>query len=352
MGTTQNYGLSFMNNNILIRDNMKKKRTFYRFISSAILLTTLSCFQVKAQYETTVEVSAAPNAQIKAAIEKNSGILLTELNNAQGGKRSLSLKGIDIANDAISSLMTMWEICPFRCDELEIIEPCLHTPTGYQIRNIPVIMEPRQGERFDEDRYQEIVLNYDQNGKVTNLCFAIASSQYKQIMSSDREVTDLRKRTIIVDFVEQFRTAYNRKDIGYLEDIFSDDALIITGKVIQRIKENAGFGLKPTVEYKVQNKKQYLTNLTTVFKNSQRINVIFEDIKVNKHREKEVYGVKLIQHWNSGSYSDKGYLFLLWDFTNPDTPKIHVRTWQPFDETPKEKIFELGDFTLGKEENK
>ena len=39
---------------------------------------------------------------------------------------------------------------------------------------------------------------------------------------------------MILDFTERFRTAYNEHNINFLDAIFSDDALIITGKVIER----------------------------------------------------------------------------------------------------------------------
>lgn len=305
------------------------------------------CFSIKAQYATTLKVTDT-SGTIRESIEKNGSLLLTELNTAQGEKRSLSLENIGIDKEASSSLFTMWEVCPFRCDEMEIKEPCLNTAGGgYQIRNIPIIMEPRSGEQFNDDKYQEIVLNYDSNGTINNICFALNSVMYKQIMRSNLEVTDLRRRAMVVDFVEQFRTAYNRKDINFLEDIYSDDALIITGKVIQRKSTDGLMGLKPEIQYSVQKKRQYLDKLAKVFQSSPRINVVFKEVKVNKHRTKDnIYGVKLIQHWNSGTYSDEGYLFLLWDFADEQHPQIHVRTWQPFEDTPPEAVFELADFKI------
>jgi hypothetical protein len=292
--------------------------------------------------------SGSPNQQIKIAMEKNGGLLLTELNNAQGQKRSLSLKEIAMDESVPKSLQAMWAVCPFRCDELEIVERCLQTYSGgggYQIRNIPVIMEPGAGGGIDpSNKYQELVINFDRSGSIRSVTFALESSWYISIMESDgNAVTDLRERSMVVEFLEQFRTAYNRKDLPFLQDIYSDDALIITGKVTR-----GGPGLEAKdntmVTYISQTKKEYLNRLGNVFKNNDRINVIFEDIKINKHRTKKYYGVKLVQHWNSGSYSDTGYLFLLWDFTSENEPKVLVRTWQPYKETPKGKLFDMVDF--------
>ena len=40
--------------------------------------------------------------------------------------------------------------------------------------------------------------------------------------------------------------------------------------------------------------------------------------------------MRLRQEWRSSTYSDEGYLFLLWDFPEDGgDPIIHVRTWQP-----------------------
>lgn len=49
---------------------------------------------------------------------------------------------------------------------------------------------------------------------------------------------------------------------------------------------------------------------------------------VKKNNAKNVYGVEMRQAYNSTTYSDEGYLFLLIDFGESD-PLIYVRAWQP-----------------------
>ena len=67
-----------------------------------------------------------------------------------------------------------------------------------------------------------------------------------------------------------------------------------------------------------------------MFANNQRLKVKFDDYRVVRHpAEPDYYGVTLKQDWHSDSYSDQGSVFLLWDFTDEDHPKIHVRTWEP-----------------------
>lgn len=80
-----------------------------------------------------------------------------------------------------------------------------------------------------------------------------------------------------------------------------------------------------------------------MFRNNKYINVKFSDYKIVRHGAKpNYYGVTLKQDWATSSYKDQGIVFLVWDFTNEDAPKIHVRTWQPL----TEQAFALGDFKL------
>ena len=106
--------------------------------------------------------------------------------------------------------------------------------------------------------------------------------------------------------------------------------------------------------YSTQTKQQYLDNLSKAFKAASYIKVNFDDVVIVEHPTiKGIYGVTVHQKWNTNRYSDEGYVFMVWDFRNPDTPQIHVRTWQP-DYLDKERgqrlnpndVFTLGDFDL------
>ena len=99
-------------------------------------------------------------------------------------------------------------------------------------------------------------------------------------MSDKRfEVTDIKDRMMILDYVEHFRTSYNQKDLKFLRQVFSDDALIITGKVIKvRKSEMSPSGNR--VIYTTQTKQQYLDNLSKAFKANSYIKVQFDDVVI------------------------------------------------------------------------
>ena len=164
------------------------------------------------------------------------------------------------------------------------------------------------------------------------------------IMSSGAAVTDLRERREILKFVEDFRCFYNEKNLDALRMIFSDDAVIITGSVMKQRKMSDGVQVGQ-VRHTVQNKEQYMENLRRCFTRNRWINVGFSQISVAKHGSKSnIFGVTLHQAWRSSTYNDDGWLFLLWDFTDPDAPTILVRTWQEDKVAAAEGVFNHNDF--------
>ena len=290
------------------------------------------------------------NATIKSKIESTVSQMLTEINVAQAAGRSLNFAAMGSLNTRVQQSMAMlWENSPFVCTDEEIIEHCITTGSGYQVRNIPLMMKPTGEREFNEDEYQEAVISFDKQGNVESFYLSISMNLYMNVIKSNLELTDLRRRQLILDYVEQFRTAYNQKDINFLNQVFSDDALIITGKVIQQ-KHAEGFST-PKIQYNKQSKEQYIKNLRGVFARNNYIKVTFDEIEVMRHPvNPNFYGVTLLQGWTSGKYHDDGYLFLLWDFTNENAPQIHVRTWQPDKiggkPLPKDEVFSLSDFDI------
>lgn len=289
------------------------------------------------------------NQSVKSKMETKMSALLTEINAAQANGRALNFTNLNLSNSVQLSLSMLWENSPFMCTDDEVVERCLTIGSGYQVRNIPLMMKPRAGRNFGESEYQEAVVSFDRQGNIESFYLSISMNLYMDVIKNNKEITDLRRRQLILDYVEQFRTSYNTKDINFLQQVFSDDALIITGKVISQKKDN--MKLPDKIVYKKQTKQEYLTNLRRVFANNSYIKVTFDDIKVMRHPvNPDFYGVTLHQGYTSSNYHDDGYLFLLWDFTDEDQPQIHVRTWQPDqingDRIPEEEIFSLNDFDI------
>lgn len=321
--------------------NMKKR--FFWFTLMAVIYS-----QVAIAVSVTIS-DGINNNTLKSKMENATERILNEVNAAQAGNRALNFYLMGVNQRVQSSMAMLWANTPFICTDEEIVEHCITTGNGYQIRNIPLLMKPTGEREFNEDEYQEAVISFDKQGNVVSFYLCISMNLYMNVIKSNIELTDLRRRQMILDYVEQFRTAYNQKDINFLNQVFSEDALIITGNVITQ-KHPEGY-MTQKIRYNKQNKQQYINNLRRVFKITKYIKVAFDDIEVMRHpTNPDFYGVTLHQGWTTNSYHDEGYLFLLWDFRNEYAPEIHVRTWQPDKiggrELARDEIFSLSDFDI------
>ena len=193
-------------------------------------------------------------------------------------------------------------------------------------------------------------INFNAAGQITGVRFAAEKTTYDKIMRSSggQAVTDEARRRTILGFVENYRNYYIEMNLDAIKQIFDDNALIITGRVIKVANKNKGDNNKMSVSkqttYRKQNKAEYMQSLQTLFKNTACIQLEFDYDGVSVVQDKSkpyIYGVTLKQYWNSKNkagkhYSDEGYLFLVWDFSDEENPKIHVRTWQPLESVSDE----------------
>lgn len=317
-----------------------------------IALLTASIMDINAVSVTITD--GIDNKEVKTKMEKAIARILNEVNAAQASHRNLNFSVMGVNDYVQSSLAGLWNNTPFICTDDEIVERCITTGTGYEVRNIPLLMKPTGERPFNEDHYQEAVISFDKHGNVESFLLTISTNHYMNIIKENKGNTDLRRRQMIINYVEQFRTSYVKKDLKFLNQVFSDDALIITGNVITQ-KHPEGY-MTQKVRYNKQNKKQYLESLRGIFQRNSYIDVKFDSIGLLRHpTNPNFYGVTLIQHWASGregrkGYSDIGYVFLLWDFKNEDAPKIHVRTWQAEEfkgkKLKRNEVFSFGDFNI------
>lgn len=326
---------------------MKLKELFAAFI---LLLFPIDLL---AQTSFTISDGAIENAALKTKIEQNMTYLLATFRlTAESGKKSISLSRDYMTKEAIDDVEKMWKSSSMSCPPMDLKSRCLHTTTGYQVRGIPVDIH----EAVEAEARQELTVNFNKEGLIDGVSIAIEMNRYEQLMAQQSSDLDYARRQIIIDFVENFRTAYNRKDIKLLNSMYSDKALIITGKVVME-KPNSDVNkmtlLNNKVVYLSQTKQQYLQRLSNVFNKTRYINVSFSDIDVVQHpKYDDIYGVTLRQVWHTDNYRDEGYLFLMIDFHDEYRPLVQVRTWQPYKDdagnvvTTDDEIFHLGSFKI------
>ncbi len=308
--------------------------------SIAIIATT--AINVFAQTKTLIEVTDQADESLRSTMSVAATNLVSALNQAYILESTPDLKGINMTDAARQNILQIWEHSSYRCVESEIYQRCLETSKGFQIRNLPFIMSA-------DNAKQDAVLNFTSSGAIDAFYFAIENHKYQGIIKANKSITDMRRRQMILDFIENFRTAYNRKDLGLISSMYSDDVLIITGSVYKATGDKMTGLSEEKVKYVKQNKEEYMTRLKRVFAINKYVNIGFDDIYVMQHpSETNIYGVTLRQAWNTTHYSDDGWLFLAIEFHSETEMLIHVRTWQPYmlngEIFPRNKVFQLGNF--------
>ncbi len=284
---------------------------------------------------------------LKTKMEQQMSSLLSAINEANAVNADVNFSSIDITDDASASLTMTWEQVHFSIEDDDIVDHCISLPGksgGFRIQNIGVLMNPKEESGYDGEKRREIYIDFDKTGKIVDFNFTMGMNMYTEILKKGEELGDLDRRMQIIDWCEHFAKAYCDKNMKFMQTIFSDDAIIITGKMtMQRVHTDMGMKDQAKVKYVQQTKSQYLSNLSRVFASNSYVNVKFEDYTVIRHGAKpNYYGVTLRQKWHTARYSDEGTVFLIWDFSNEEAPRILVRTWQP----TTEKAFKMGDFKL------
>ena len=191
---------------------------------------------------------------------------------------------------------------------------------------------------------QEVVFRFDTINKVvTSLAFRLSDQAERDIISKTKWPEE--SRLVLVNFLEDYQTAYALKRHRYLESIYSDDALIIVGRMVKKTEIPDRMTLKLTAEeaeLKKYDKDTYMKNLAMCFGNNEYIRLRFTETEFTKaNNTKDVYGVRVRQEYFSSSYGDVGYLFLLVDLRG-SSPLIHVRAWQP-DKVDLDKLMNMSD---------
>ncbi|MDE6792497.1 MAG: LPP20 family lipoprotein [Muribaculaceae bacterium] len=182
---------------------------------------------------------------------------------------------------------------------------------------------------------ENLVFTVTPDGKIDNIVFGLGQTAQDDILG--KGVWDEKVRLAIMSFLENYQTAYALKRLDYIETIFDDDAVIITGTVVKRKGglsagsdgKTLSFG-NEIIEYNRYDKDSYLKHLKRSFDSKEFINIRFASNEVRKlGKGGEVYGIQIAQEYYSSNYGDKGYLFLMIDMNDAAHPVIKLRTWQP-----------------------
>ncbi len=214
------------------------------------------------------------------------------------------------------------------------------------VRGLPIQFSfPNSGRKFTE----ELIFVFNEDDKVERINFALSDKAIEDLLGDLIKISEVEKYQII-NFIEEYKTAYCTENIDYIEKVFDDNALIIVGRMLEYYDQNIegmyeklGRNWRP-VQY---SKRDYIRNLSSLFSSNEYVNLHFEDTHITRTNSNtsKIFGVQIHQFYYSQHYADEGYLFLMFDLTVKDSSRIYVRTWQP-EKNPDGSIYGLDNFFL------
>ena len=143
-------------------------------IACILLLGWLNIVMCAASVTVTLtvdEMMPAP-AALKVA-EKNLSMVLSEINRAQQAKEVLTTKHLPMDDFSLKSLVRLWAVTPFYCDDNEVVERCWVFKDGtMMVSHIPLIITT-EDENFGLGTYQEAVVEFETNGRLTDFRFSL-----------------------------------------------------------------------------------------------------------------------------------------------------------------------------------
>ena len=180
---------------------------------------------------------------------------------------------------------------------------------------------------------EDIVFTYDKNNLISNVSFGLGRTTLDDILGQSAYTEEVRMQ--LVQFLENYQTAFALKRLDYISTIFDEDAIIIVGTEVKKPEHQTTdgkymFSDNKFIKYNRYDKASYLEKLKVGFASKEYINLRFNSTQVRKAMNGgELYGIQIEQDYYSSNYGDHGYLFLEINLNNPDQPLILVRTWQP-----------------------
>ena len=197
-------------------------------------------------------------------------------------------------------------------------------------RSIPLKLKFKGNYSFNEN----VVFRFGSaSKKIVSVAYQLDNDIDSAIL--EKQWDDAARLTLLI-FLEDYRTAYCLRDIEYINKVFSDDAYIIVGKVLEKSKKRfddnpydmPGMDEK-RVKYIKLSKGQYIKNLRQSFTSKEFVNIRFSEFDTDRgYGGKEgIYAVQMRQRYYSNNYADDGVLTLAIDMKSTDNPLVRVRIW-------------------------
>lgn len=283
------------------------------------------------------------NPELKVKVESNVSKLLAEINRASTRNEQLNLAGVQIEKRASERLRNLWHNMPFCCEWKNNIQSCIQDFTGYEIRQIPVMLKPLDN-AYKGGLHKELTISFNKQGIITGVRTSIDNNSYLALLSGGKANLDMRMRREILKYLEDCRSYYTEKNMNAIAKMLGFRSFDVKKSFTENSETPVMVSLKKN-ECSVKDKQEYLSNLNKHFQQNGCIVAKISDIELIRHGGNPYfYGtwfrLQLYCADKELQGATGGYYYLLWDFTEEANPKIHFSLLFP----KKEKYLSPEDF--------
>jgi hypothetical protein len=182
------------------------------------------------------------------------------------------------------------------------------------------------------DTLRKLVINYAGDGTVNEIYLSAGS--VSAILTEQPDDRETCRRQKIADLIERYYTAYTVKDLDFIRTVFNPGILITKKRKHLPVK----------TDYRMISAEHYLRKLKYVFAANRHVIPEFKETEIRRHPQfSELYGVIIKHSWDTSTYKEAGYVFLVTDFANEDEPIVRNCTWQSesHEKMSNDEIFNL-----------
>ena len=201
-------------------------------------------------------------------------------------------------------------------------------PTCYRYGDKVVCRDIPMSFTFTESKrkFFEIVnFTFNADDKICHLAFDLEAAALSDLGRYEQFSEQIRLD--IKSFLEDYKTAFALKRLGYLNEIIDEKAMLIDIRM----------------DSSILSKEHFLEHIENDFNSKEYLNIHFVDCVVIKGKPEvgEVYGIRVKQELTADDYRDSGYLCLIVDFNQSEKPLLKFLEWQ------KDKDSDFGWYEFG-----
>lgn len=252
-----------------------------------------------------------------------------------------------LTTEATAILAKLWKSEPFTFNEdVQKIEIFRNYKNQFMVRGFNIKPISR------EDNFAvDIVLLFDSTAVMEDIYFGAKLTQYKTNLLRAMNPNDVHRWMLCIETIERLKTAFYCGDSLYLYKFLGKAELVIDKNHRKSVSDKkfttgdsvglASVSKVDSIEYDIQKE------LKRIYQNGGKTKIHLLADSYHQHRKIfNLFGVTTELRMTNKSWTLDGYISLLLDLQDKNSPILHIVAWQPKAVTKPEQVLSIYDFEI------